>query len=704
MIKATNYNMNRYIAIFIILALSLVSAKERIAIVQFTPSGVDSITAGNITVRFSYELSKTKRFEIVEREMMDKILEEQKFQSSGCVAQECAVEIGQMIGVSQIVSGSISKIENFYSLNIKLIDVATGQIIYQDMDDFEGSVKDFIQLTIKNMALKMAAEASKEAEKIGEATTQYSTTKKGEVIFNINKDNVAIFIDGRYSSRSLGKQVTLSISEGSHIVKFSLSGYNDWKKEINILADKQVSYDIELTSGMSTDVKASTGILLVDSNPPDATVFIDGIEKGTTMYQTTNIGIGEHEIRLEKNLYYPYIEITIIQADMIGEVRADLKANFGELSVNSVPTDAVIMIDGQVKGKTPYSIDQIKSGSYNIQVSKDLYHTHEENFIITDGSKNTRDIRLTPAFGKLAVITIPTGAEVRLDGQNRGSTPLELEELPSGNYHLMLVKDMYQTIHQDIVIEDGRTFKLNLKLEARSGLLSITGKPSGAEIAANGKKIGSIPLKDYRTAEGMLEMTVSAKDFHSQTEFLNIQRDQTYKQVFNLERHAGKLIVITEPPDAEVYLDKESRGKTPIILDGIQTGMHTLAVKHPEFLPQSEAFMLTLNQKKELRFKLMTYAGSIQQQIDNAKFKQRLSFGGAAVMTLIGLVMNAAAESNYDDYLNTTSYSDAADLYDKTVSNDKMASGCYIIAGAMAVPTVKFTLDIDKLARQLKGK
>ena len=88
---------------------------------KFEGSGVDEITSKNITDRFSYELSKTRRFDIVEREMMDKILEEQKFQASGCVADECAVEIGELIGVSQIVAGNVCKIEDFYSLNIKLI-------------------------------------------------------------------------------------------------------------------------------------------------------------------------------------------------------------------------------------------------------------------------------------------------------------------------------------------------------------------------------------------------------------------------------------------------------------------------------------------------------------------------------------------------------------------------------------------------------
>ena len=690
--------------IWFIVAISWIIGQDRIAVMKFEGSGVDEITSKNITDRFSYELSKTRRFDIVEREMMDKILEEQKFQASGCVADECAVEIGQLIGVSQIVAGSISKIGDFYSLNIKLIDVATGKIIYQDMDDHEGKVTDFIKGTIKNIAMRMAAEASMGSDQSGETATQYASTRKGKVIFNINQINVAIFMDGQYNSLSSGNQVTLSIAEGMHTIKFSLSGFKNWEKEINVLANQELSYDVSLTPGSSTQVEATTGILVVRSEPIGATVYVDGIEKGTTTLQITDIGVGDHEIRVEKNLYYSYSEIVNIQPDMIGEVKTELKPNFGSLSINSVPTGSVVMINGQVKGKTPYSIDRIKSDSYNIKVSKDLYHTYEENFIITDGSVNTRDISLTPAFGKLTVKTNPAGAKVRIDGQSRGATPFELDELPSGNYHITLTKDLFQTIDLDIVIEDGKNLDLNPKLEARSGTLSITGKPNGAIITANGKKIGNLPLKGYRIAEGMVELTASAKDYHSQTEFMNIQRDQSYEHVFNLDPHSGKLIVITEPPDADVYLDNEGKGKTPSILDGIPIGLHTVDIKHPSFLPQSETFTLALNENNKFHFKLMTYEGSIQQDIDKAKFKQRISLGGTAAMVLFSLAMQASADKNYDSYLSAGTSSDAIDFYDKTISQDKMAIYGYLVAGAMVYPTVKFTIDIGNFKKKMSGK
>jgi len=619
--------MNKTISVLLaksllfVLLISGAYAQERIAVVEFIGSGVSNITAKTITNRFSYELSKTKRFEIIEREMMDKMLDEQKFQNSGCVADQCVVEIGQMIGVNRIIAGNVSKIEDFYSLNIRLINVETGKILYQDMADHVGSTKDFMQVTVKNMALKMAAEVTKTNGDSETETTRYTSTKKGDAVFDLNIDNVAIYVDGQYSSRSSGRRVFLSITEGSHTIKFALAGYGTWEKTINIIADEQINYDVIMessgeTQGMQTAV---TGILLVRSDPDAATVYVDGVKNGNTLLQITDIGVGEHEIRVEKNLYHPYVELITIAPDVIDKIKAELKANFGSLSITTEPAGAVLKINGQIKGRTPYSISQLKSGSYNFEISKDLYHTHKEDYIITDGSENSRDIRLNPAFGKLIINTSPVAAEVFLDGQNKGTTPFELDELPSGSYHLTVDCDLFQPVEKDIIIEDGKTLDLNLTLEARSGLITITGSPAGADITANGKSIGTIPLSNYRISEGMVELTVSATNHHTHSEFVKVERDKSQSAQIELVHHTGKIIVITEPPEATVFLDDKEMGKSPQILSGIPAGEHTVRVEHPDYATDIKEISLRPNERKEVVFELITY----KEQAQDAKIRNK---------------------------------------------------------------------------------
>jgi hypothetical protein len=66
----------------------------------------------------------------MERSQMDRVLKEQGFQSSGlCDGNECAVEVGKVLGIDRMVVGSIGKIGSMYIINVRMVDVSTGEIL-----------------------------------------------------------------------------------------------------------------------------------------------------------------------------------------------------------------------------------------------------------------------------------------------------------------------------------------------------------------------------------------------------------------------------------------------------------------------------------------------------------------------------------------------------------------------------------------------
>lgn len=113
-------------------------SKKRIAILDMQGEGITDAEANTLTGRLRSKLVNTNAFHVLEREQMDQILTEQGFQQSGCVSDECMVEIGQLIGVQQMVGGTIGKIGQTYTLDLRIIDVSTGQIIKTVSDDYRG--------------------------------------------------------------------------------------------------------------------------------------------------------------------------------------------------------------------------------------------------------------------------------------------------------------------------------------------------------------------------------------------------------------------------------------------------------------------------------------------------------------------------------------------------------------------------------------
>jgi hypothetical protein len=650
--------------LILLVVTQILIAQEHVAILKFEGSGMSPVDAANITDRFSYEISKTNKFILIERELLNQIIEEQKTQLSGCVADECAVEVGRLSGARMVIAGKVSKTFGLYSISARLIDVETGEIVAQVLESDEQDVKLFFSQRVKNAALKLAAEGSQVGAGGSNDSERITSAEKGIVVFSLSKEDAGIFIDGSYSSQASGTNVTLQLSEGTHDIKFAVTGYRDWVKQVNVLVGETLSYEVKFTAGSGSSTAVVVGAVVVRSTPGNATVLIDGIEKGPTPQQVTSIGVGTHLIRVEMPLYHPYIEEVNVVADGVNQVQANLLPKFGSLSITSVPSGAAVYLNDQLKGKTPLEIAQVASGDYTIKLAKELYYTHEEKFTITDGSDSQRPIILSPAFGTLTVSSNPVGAEVYVDGQLKGKSPTTVSELPSGEYRLSVQMSLYETLETEIIIEDGKTNQQTIVLAPRFGTLNITGSPTGASIKANGSKIGTIPMVNYHIGTGSVELTIQLDNYYAESQFIQIATEEFYPLSIDLVPHTGTVLAFTEPPDAMVFLDDHQIGPSPQIIKDVPVGSHLLQLRHPSFLEVTESFNLKIDERKEFKLNLITYEGSVQQEIDNLTYKRNVSIGTGVGLAVLAASLKSLSNSKYSEYEDAVNPDEISRLYD----------------------------------------
>lgn len=117
-----------------------VSSLPTIAILDFEGIGVSSQEARVLTNRLGTHMVQLGRYQVIERGQMEQILTEQDFQLTGCTSNECAVEIGQLIGARQMLAGSFGKLGTVYTIDMRIIDVRTGRILRTTSYDIEGSI------------------------------------------------------------------------------------------------------------------------------------------------------------------------------------------------------------------------------------------------------------------------------------------------------------------------------------------------------------------------------------------------------------------------------------------------------------------------------------------------------------------------------------------------------------------------------------
>ncbi len=101
--------------------------QETMAVLDFEGRGISQLEAQTLTDRLTSELAKTNAMIMVERNQMNEILDEQGFQQSGCTSAECAAEVGALLGVQHMISGSFGKLGNSYTIDAKMFSVETGQ-------------------------------------------------------------------------------------------------------------------------------------------------------------------------------------------------------------------------------------------------------------------------------------------------------------------------------------------------------------------------------------------------------------------------------------------------------------------------------------------------------------------------------------------------------------------------------------------------
>lgn len=110
----------------------------------------------SLSDRLRSELGNTGQFIVVERNKMKQILDEQVLSASGLVDSSSAVRLGKLLGVNQVVAGSVAKVGNVFSVSVRLIDVETGEIAVTANMDCECPIEDVLVIVLKNVARKLA--------------------------------------------------------------------------------------------------------------------------------------------------------------------------------------------------------------------------------------------------------------------------------------------------------------------------------------------------------------------------------------------------------------------------------------------------------------------------------------------------------------------------------------------------------------------
>ena len=158
------------IIVSVCLMISISHAQRPIAVVEFEGKNISQSEASILTDRLRNELFRIGEFDVLERELMQQILMEQDFQLSGCASDECLVEVGKLVGVREIVGGSVGKVGNVITVSARLVDVETGMMLKVTDYDYEGEIGDLLKSGMEKIAMELSGQRVSEQKDVAAPT------------------------------------------------------------------------------------------------------------------------------------------------------------------------------------------------------------------------------------------------------------------------------------------------------------------------------------------------------------------------------------------------------------------------------------------------------------------------------------------------------------------------------------------------------
>ena len=300
------------------------------------------------------------------------------------------------------------------------------------------------------------------------------------VLFTFEPPHADMDIDGGLSIR-LGERHLLR--PGRYRLSVEAEGYHTLEQRLEVTAEDFQTHHLML--------EPLPGKLSFTSAPAGATVLIDDQPLGVTPLQDISVAAGGHQLRLLAERHLPHLSnISVAGMEIAQTFDIDLEPAWANIAIASIPAGATVLVDGEALGQTP-ALLEILQGERQIMLEKPRYRSWRQSLSVNAGEhQKLEPVRLSPADGTLVLSSTPASANVTVNGQYQGQTPLELSLKPSDEHNVSVLKPGYKRASRTLSLNPEERRDLHLKLKAQLGDVLVQVEPASAEILVNGESMG----------------------------------------------------------------------------------------------------------------------------------------------------------------------------------------------------------------------
>ena len=278
---------------------------------------------------------------------------------------------------------------------------------------------------------------------------------------------------------------------------------------------------------------------------------------------------GSHRVVAQRAGYHLLDSFIEVGQSPAQTVELELVKLPGIITFTTEPdVSADVQVDGASIGSAPLIDVEVEPGRHRVEFVADRYLSEVLELDVTgEGQRQQLSAELTPNWAPVSVSSRPGGAEVLVDGTPVGRTPADLE-VEAGERLLELRLPGYNAWREAIAVLADQPLDLpEVTMVQADGRVELVTDPAGAAVSVNGEFQGSTPLTLRLRPGRSHAIAMSKPGYETVTQDLSVAADSGRRLEISLVGQYGAIEIVSDPPAAEVLVDGEPGGVTPVQLD-----------------------------------------------------------------------------------------------------------------------------------------
>ncbi|MDA1074698.1 MAG: PEGA domain-containing protein [Proteobacteria bacterium] len=318
---------------------------------------------------------------------------------------------------------------------------------------------------------------------------------------------------------------------------------------------------------------------------------------------------GDYQLTANAMGYYPLEVVLNVGEDRNQRHEFAFAPLPGVVDIVTDPEGVSVSANGVVLGETPlYEVD-LEAGDQHLRFEHPRYQPANASiFIEGRRQKQAHTQTMRPNWGDISLASVPAGAEILVDDEPTGLTTPAAAPVLAGEHEIRLKLAGHKSFRKRILVVAEQAEDLGaIALTKADGLLTVTTIPTEAGVTLNGQYKGISPIEIDMESGRNYRLQVFKAGFAPAQRTVSLKPGEELKISMSLNQNRGDLVVLTDPPDAQLFVNGQSRGNANQTVR-LPTTPHNIEIRLDGYAGYKTTIVPKEGLTQEVKVRLLTIA------------------------------------------------------------------------------------------------